>query len=170
MKLSLSSNISYKQLEQPKWYEGFCAAVDTPGSSLTPRAIECFNTESVVFTKHERRLWEEAHAYPSRPVNKPAIDNNIMSLGELEKWAVSVNLSLGPLLPDEARQEVLSLFYHYRHLDCKDLSDLPFTDLITHRISVPDGTKPCSMSQKRWPPHTEWWMRELVLQGLRGGV
>ena len=90
----------------------------------------------------------------------------------LEEWAESVGLTLGPLIPTEAaRHQVLCLFYHYRHLNGTDLKDLPATDLITHRVRIKPGTKPASNTvQKRWPAHTEWWLRKIINDGIEGGV
>ena len=92
----------------------------------------------------------------------------------LEEWASSLKLEpvLGPLIPTyHDRIRVLQLLYQYRHLNREDLRDLPCTDLITHRVRIAPGTKPASAkSQKRWPPHTEWWLRKLVQDGLEGGV
>ena len=92
----------------------------------------------------------------------------------LEEWARRLGLEkvLGPLIPTEAdRMRVLRLLYQYRHLNGEDLSNLPCTDLITHRVRIKAGTKPfAARFQKRWPAHTEWWMRKLVQDGLLGGV
>ena len=110
------------------------------------------------------------HPYPSRLVTRPSVPNE--SSDVLEEWASSVGLMLGPLVPTpEARRKVLSLFYYYRHLNGTDLKDLPCTDLITHRVRIKPGTKPASNPiQKRWPAHTEWWLRKIIGDGLDGGV
>lgn len=109
--------------------------------------------------------------YPSRSIFRPSIDSGIPS-EVLEEWATSVGLSVGPLVPTEAaRHKVLCLFYHYRHLNGSDLRDLPCTDLITHRVRIKPGTKPASNTvQKRWPAHTEWWLRKIIGDGIEGGV
>ena len=66
---------------------------------------------------------------------------------------------------------MLRLLHQYKHLNREDLRDLPCTDLITHRVRIAPSTKPHSCkTQKRWPPHTEWWLRKLVQDGLEGGV
>ena len=92
----------------------------------------------------------------------------------LEGWVRQHSLEsvLGPLIPTPAdRLSVLQLLYQYRHLNGEDFTNLPCTDLITHRVCITPGTKPFSARfQKRWPPHTEWWMRKLVHDGLLGGV
>lgn len=92
----------------------------------------------------------------------------------LEAWVERLGLEpvLGPLIPTEAdRLLVLKLLYQYRHLNGEDFTNLPCTDLITHRVCITPGTKPFSARfQKRWPAHTEWWMRKLVQDGLQGGV
>lgn len=109
--------------------------------------------------------------YPSRPILRPSIPACVPS-ATLESWASSVGLILGPLVPDEtARHQVLSLLYHYRHLNGTSLKNLPCTDIITHRVRIKPGTKPASNStQKRWPTHTEWWLRKIIQEGLDGGI
>lgn len=119
-------------------------------------------------------------SFPQVPFKKPFPDRRVVRnvpkhyppLPELEQWATSVGLVLGPLIPTAAdRLRVLQLLWQYRHLNREDLTDLPCTDLITHRVRIAPGTKPASAkSQKRWPPHTEWWLRKLVQDGLAGGV
>ena len=66
---------------------------------------------------------------------------------------------------------MLCLLYHYRHLNGTDLTDLLCTDLITHRVRIAPGIKPASnTTQKRWLVHTEWWIRKIVQDGIKGGV
>lgn len=93
-------------------------------------------------------------------------------MDQLEQWAKSVEIKLGPLIPDFAScLKVLQLLYTYRHLNCNDLTDLPCIDLIVHCVCLKAGTKPASVrSQKRWPAHTEWWLRKLVSDGIQGGI
>lgn len=94
-----------------------------------------------------------------------------MSISELEKCISELGVHLGPLIPNnEERVKVLQLLYQYRHLNSVDLSDLPPTDLIMHRVKLAPGIKPYSVSQRRWPQHLEWWLRKLVQDGIRGGV
>ena len=111
------------------------------------------------------------HPFPTRQILRPSIQARVPS-ATLESWAESVGLVLGPLIPnEEAKHKVLSLFYHYRHLNGTDLTDLPCTDLITHRVRITPGTKPASNKvQKRWPAHTEWWLRKIIQEGLDGGI
>ena len=107
-----------------------------------------------------------------RVLRPPADWANLPPLDELESWVSSVGVKLGPLIPTaEDRLKVLQLLYRYKHLDGQNLSNLPPTDLILHRVRLIPGTKPYNArSQKRWPPHTEWWMRKLVQDGIDGGV
>ena len=111
--------------------------------------------------------------FPARRVIR-SLPQEHQSPEYLEAWASDLKLEpvLGPLIPTyRDRIQVLQLLYQYRHLNKEDLRDLPCTDLITHRVRITPGTKPASAkSQKRWPPHTEWWLRKLVQDGLEGGV
>lgn len=114
-------------------------------------------------------------AFPTRRVIRGSLPQaHQPSPDFLEKWAANLKLEpvFGPLIPTyQDRVRVLQLLYQYRHLNREDLRDLPCTDLITHRVRIAPGTKPASAkSQKRWPPHTEWWLRKLVQDGLEGGV
>jgi len=99
-------------------------------------------------------------------MERPSIDTHVAP-NVLKEWAEIAGLKLGPLIPSEgARHKFLCLLYHYRHLDGKDLKDLPCTDLITHRVRIAEGTKPASnLSQKRWPAHSEWWLRKIIQDG-----
>lgn len=64
-------------------------------------------------------------------------------MNQLEQWAKSVEIKLGPLIPNVAsRLKVLQLLYTYRHLNGNDLTDLPCTDLIVHRVCFKKETKP----------------------------
>lgn len=111
--------------------------------------------------------------FPDRRPRRPA-PNYQPADEELEAWVEQLSLQpvLGPLIPTkEDRLLVLRLLYQYRHLNGEDFTNLPCTDLITHRVCITPGTKPFSARfQKRWPAHTEWWMRKLVQDGLLGGV
>ena len=91
---------------------------------------------------------------------------------ELEEWASSVELVLGPLIPSqEARHNVLCLLYHYRHLNGTNLRDLPSTDMITHRVRIKPGRRPASNTvRKKWPAYTEWWLRRIIQEGMEGGI
>lgn len=96
---------------------------------------------------------------------------NYPSSEELEKWALRVGLKLEPLVPTmEDRLKVLQLLWQYRHLNSEDLTNLPQTDLIVHRVKLKEGVKPFSKPQRRMPAHKEWWMRKLVQDDLNGGV
>ena len=113
----------------------------------------------------------KVNPYPSRPILRSSIPTNV-PLATLEDWASSVGLVLGLLIPSEAdRHKVFCLMYHYRHLNGTDLIDLPYIDLITHRVRIKPGTKPASNSiQKRWPAHLEWWLRKIIQDSLAGRV
>lgn len=152
--------------------ERYQTALERPGSSYTVSSPPTFDSFHFTIDGEEttRNPWEAASVYPDRPIKRPEIDMSV-SLPVLQDWAKSVRLELGPMIPESAYQEALCVFYHYRHLECEDMSDLPYTDLLTHRVNIPASAKPSSNPvQKRWPPHTEQWMRTLVMQGIRGGV
>ena len=86
-------------------------------------------------------------------------------------WAKEVDLVMSFLIPTEAnRFRVLRLVHAYRHLNGSDLTDLPPTDMIVHRVRLASGTKPVAHAQRKWPSHTEWWLRKLVQDEIKGGV
>jgi hypothetical protein len=100
----------------------------------------------------------KANHFPDRLVKRSSIQSDY-HVDFLEEWATSVELQLGPLITSpEARHKVLSLLYHYRHINGTILTDLPCTDLITQCVRIKTGTKPASNppTQRRWPVHTEW--------------
>ena len=92
----------------------------------------------------------------------------------LEAWALRLVLEkvLGRLISSVADSlKVLQLLYQYKHLNREDLTDSPCTDLMTHSVRIKPDIKPASSKvQKRWPPHTEWWLRKLVQDGIEGGI
>ena len=147
------------------------ASISKPGYSVG--AFSASGTPSK--GSSEPRLYNDVpkktNPYPTRPICRPSINHSVPS-EVLEAWATSVGLMLGPLIDTEAqRHKVLCLLYHYRHLNGTDLTDLPCTDLITHRVRIAPDTKPASnTTQKRWPAHTEWWLRKIIQEGLDGGV
>ena len=123
---------------------------------------------------HEpRKAYEAREPFPSRRPERP-VPKCQPPDEELEAWVqqLGLELVLGPLIPTpKDRLMVIQLLYQYRHLNGEDFTRLPCTDLITHRVTITPGTKPFSARfQKRWPQHTEWWMRKLVQDGLLGGV
>ena len=110
--------------------------------------------------------------YITRAIIRKPVEDSGLTESELEKWAISVSLTLGDKIPTrEDRFKVLQLVYQYRHLNGTGLIDLPPTDLITHRVTLVPGTKPHAVRfQKRWPPQKEWWLRKLIQDGLEGGI
>jgi hypothetical protein len=90
---------------------------------------------------------------------------------DLEEWGASVGIGIGPRVFLVDRKRMLRLCYYYRHFNGNDLSDLPFTDLITHRVRLKPGTRSYNKRyQKRWSPVKEAWLRKLILQGIEGGI
>ena len=116
---------------------------------------------------------EDAKIFPSRPVLRHEFDMSI-SEQKLEAWFTGLKLEpiLGPLVPSpEDRIRVLRLLHRYRHLNREDLSDLPCTDLVEHRVRIHPQVKPHAVRfQKRWPPHTQWWIQKLTSDGIAGGI
>ena len=141
-------------------------AIDTPGWSIGSFSVS--GTPPPLFPHAPL-----GKAFPARRIVRPP-QQNFPQSEFLEAWAAQLGLEpvLGPLIVTaDQRLRVLRLLYQYRHLNREDLRDLPCTDLVTHRVRIAPGTKPASSKfQKRWPAHTEWWLRKLVQDGLEGGV
>ena len=116
----------------------------------------------------------EARFPVSRRIARPSLYQyeGMPAIDELESWALRLGITLGDLIPTQSdRIRVLELLYAYRHLNGSDLTNLPATDLITHRVRMVPGTRPYSArSQRRWPPHLEWWLNKLVQDGMSGGL
>ena len=89
---------------------------------------------------------------------------NLSSLNKLELWVSSVGVKLESLISTaENWLKILQLLYQYKHLDGQNLFNLLSTDLILHQVCLILRIKSYNAhSQKRWPSHTEWWMRKLV--------
>lgn len=128
----------------------------TKAQALSVSRPEWFNNAftafgTLVYDRESRRDKSgKLNPFPNRMMKRSSIDIHVDS-GILKDWADIAELKLGPLISsEEARHKVLCLLYHYRHLDGKDLKDLPCTDLITHRVRIAEGTKPASnLTQKR---------------------
>lgn len=129
-------------------------AIGSPGWSISSFSVS--GTPSFRTDLRNPYTSSEPNPYPNRRIYRPSINSNI-SIDILEAWAMEKDIVLGPIIPSVAcRYKVLCLLYHYRYLDGKDLTDLPPTDLITHRVRIKEGTKPASNKvQKKWPTHTE---------------
>lgn len=94
-----------------------------------------------------------------------------VSISTLEQVAQELGVVIGNLCPDDRRLEVLQLIYTWRDLNGSDLSKLPQTDLIQHRVRIKPGTKPFAIKHaRRNTPLKEYWLRKLVLQGIEGGI
>jgi hypothetical protein len=141
----------------PGWSVGAFSTSGTPGYGYVEFSITDITTK--------------ANPFPDRLIRRLSIQSD-HHINFLEEWATSIGLQLDPLVSSvEARRKVLCLIYHYRHLNGSDLTDLPCTDPITYKVRIKPGTKPASNpTQRRWSVHTEWWLREIVSEGLQGGV
>ncbi len=172
-----------------------CLKESSPLSMLAPTATSQIDLKALHLAREETSITRPGYSleafsvsgtptpsFPQVPLKQAFPPRRVLrnlpkqhpSSNDLESWASSLGLEpvLGPLIPTAAdRLRVLQLLYQYKHLNREDLTDLPCTDLITHRVRIAPGTKPASAkSQKRWPAHTEWWLRKLVQDGLEGGV
>lgn len=105
-----------------------------------------------------RRQWNEKTPYPDT--------------AELESWAQERGIILVSLIPTQRdREKVLRLLYLYRDLDGEHLDTLPCTDLVEHRVHLKPDAIPYSKSkQKNWGPVREWWLKQIVSEGIAGGV
>ena len=118
------------------------SAIDRPGWSIS--SCDASGTPAHTNVRSSPISPRKTNPYPSRPILRPSIQARV-PFATLESWADSVGLVLGPLVPgEEARHKVLSLLYHYRHLNGTTLKNLPCTDIITHRVRIKPNTKPTS--------------------------
>jgi hypothetical protein len=61
---------------------------------------------------------------------------------DLEEWGASVGIGISSRVFSVDRKRMLRLCYHYCYFNGNDFSDLPFTDLIIHRVRLKPGTRP----------------------------
>jgi hypothetical protein len=155
---SFTHDAASSTVNQPGYSAGMFSVSGTPSYA---------DTSSRVRVDPHRRI----NPYPARRIQRSKIDTNV-STATLKAWAIDVGLELGPLIPtEEDRHKVLCLLYHYRHLNGTDLTNLSCTDLIVHRVRIAPGTKPVNNpTQKRWPAHSEWWLRKIIQEGIEGRV
>ena len=98
---------------------------------------------------------EPRKPFPDRRVVRRQLEDVDESV--VEAWAASLELEpvLGPMITTQERRiRVLRLLYTYRHLTGEDLTNLPSTDLITHRVREPPGAKPASSKSQKGGQHT----------------
>lgn len=98
----------------------------------------------------------KAFPLPNRPLTRRKIDCTV-SVEEIEQWARNVEVRLEPVVPTlKDKKDVLRLLYTYRDLNGEDLTDLPCTNLIVHRVKLLPETQPVSVkSQESWSTYTE---------------
>ncbi|KHJ31355.1 hypothetical protein EV44_g4040 [Erysiphe necator] len=89
----------------------------------------------------------------------------------IEKWFSECGAIIGPLCSTENQFAVARLLYTYKDLNTTELSEMPATDLYTHKINLKEGTILYnSRSQKRWPRDKEWWLSKMIQDGLDCGM
>lgn len=90
---------------------------------------------------------------------------------KLEVWAKEEGITLGPAIPDEkAKLDLLQLLWTYRDTSAKELSEIPATDLLLHRVTPREGIKPHQAPVKRLSNNKEWWLRTIVQEGIESGI
>lgn len=116
-----------------------------PGSSMSC-LLSSLNANSPSFT----------FAMPARRPSQLESCGTV-SKEELKIFIDRTGVKLGPLIPTQAdRIKVMKLLYRYEYLNSLNLSDLPATNLIVHRVQLATGITPHSVPQQRLPPHMEW--------------
>lgn len=104
-----------------------------------------------------------------RIVRRPIDESK--SLSELKIWSIERGIRLGNAVPDCDREEVLITLWTYRDLESTGIEDMgPATDLIKYRTFVREGIPIYKAKAKRLATDKEWWVRKLVLEGLRSGM
>ena len=90
---------------------------------------------------------------------------------ELQSWAKDEGITLGPAIPDDrVRLDLLQLLWTYRDTSAKELSEIPATDLLLHRVAPKEGIKPHQAAVKRLSNEKDWWFRVIVQEGIESGI
>ena len=113
----------------------------------------------------------QINPFPVRLISRSFINSNI-SKNVLKEWTAFVELVLGSLIFIETnRHKMLCLFYHYRHFNDIDLTNLSCIDLLIHKIRIKSDTKSANIiTQKRWSVHIEWWLRKIITDGMKNEI
>lgn len=116
-------------------------------------------------------ITEEKKGFPTtRRPQAREIDRDL-GITELEAWAKEKCITLGPLVPNYDRLEVLQVLWTYRGLESTGIRDMgPATDLIKHRIQLKPGTPIYRAKVRKYAPEKEWWFRKFVTEGIEAGM
>ena len=114
---------------------------------------------------------ERGGSFPTtRRIVRRSIDRS-RDAAELELWAAEKKITLGDMVPDCDRLEVLQTLWTYRDIESTGIEDMgPPTDLILHRTRIKEGTPIYKAKAKRLSPDKEWWLRKLVSDGMKSGM
>ncbi|KAI1002426.1 hypothetical protein K3495_g5776 [Podosphaera aphanis] len=90
----------------------------------------------------ERNRSSASTVFPTnrRPIIRKKSDD---SREIMEEWFANCGARIGTLCPTKEDEfEVIRLLYTYKDLNATDLSEMPATDLYTHKIIIKEGTVP----------------------------
>lgn len=139
--------------------------------------IQCSDTQ-VNSTGHTVRVSQvkidevngkDEHGFPlRRPMVRELSDAD---WSEIEDWYQGNAVTTGPLLPEELRERYKRVLYTWRDLDAQHLSDIPATDLYTHRVRLKEGTVPYSSKRRiRRTPQQDYWLEKTITEGRLHGM
>lgn len=104
----------------------------------------------------ERRRLEESYGVP---------------VEEIEKWAESVGITIGPVCPSEYLIDVKRLLWTYRDLGIDSLKDLPSTDLLKARVRLKKDALPYAVKgHRRLSPRQEGFYQNTIQEGIDCGL
>lgn len=153
-------NMLYGALDEALW------RVDPEGlpSGMGNHSISAENWPGPMATEGQR-------SFPTqRRVLRRETDNTV-AMAEVEEWFHASGVVLGPLVPEDAREDVMRTLWTYRDVGAGDVSDIPATDLYTHVPRLKDDIKPWNRSpRKRWTEPQKYWLNRLVSEGIESGM
>ncbi|PHH70411.1 hypothetical protein CDD82_7155 [Ophiocordyceps australis] len=89
----------------------------------------------------------------------------------VQAWFNDLGVTLGPLVTDDLREDVMRTLFTYRDINAVSVGDVSATDLFVHEPRLAPGTKPWAKSRrKRWTAVERYWLDRLVSECLEAGI
>ncbi|PHH85636.1 hypothetical protein CDD83_146 [Cordyceps sp. RAO-2017] len=90
---------------------------------------------------------------------------------QVQEWFNASGITLGPLVTDDLKEEIMRTFFSYRDLNGATLHDIPPTDLFVHKPRLQEGVKPWNKSpRRRWNEPQRYWLNKLTQDCIDAGM
>ncbi|KAI1872008.1 uncharacterized protein JN550_004211 [Neoarthrinium moseri] len=119
----------------------------------------------------ERHPFERAAFPTSRRVVRREISTYTSVPREtVDEFWKNAKVNLGPLVPEDLKDEIKRVCFTYKDLFATKLEDIPPTDLYVHRVRMRDDAKPFQSKRKSWTTPQKYWLDKLLQEGIDAGM